>query len=58
MRLLGSLIILFRSAQHIHGSMDDSQNVNLVCLYVVDDTEGTFDHFANLVNIIFGDSTA
>jgi hypothetical protein len=29
-RLFGSLIFLFRSAQHIHGSMDDSQNVNLV----------------------------
>ena len=38
--------------------MDDSQNVNLVCFYVVDDTEGAFDHFANLVNIVFGDSTA
>ena len=37
--------------------MDDSQNVNLVCLYVEDNTEGTLDHLANLVNIIFGDAT-
>lgn len=37
--------------------MDDSQNINLVCLYAVDNTKGTLDQFANLVNIIFGDST-
>jgi hypothetical protein len=29
-RLLGSLIFLFRCTQHIHGPMDDSQDVNLV----------------------------
>ena len=29
-RLFGSLIFLFRSTQYIHGSMDDSQNVNLI----------------------------
>jgi len=28
--LFGSLNILFRSTQYTHGSMDDSQNVNLV----------------------------
>jgi hypothetical protein len=54
----GSVLFLFRCPKHIHGSVDDRQNVYLVWLYVVNDTVGTFDNFSDWINIIFGNSTA
>ena len=36
--------------------MDHSKNINLIRIYVIDNSVGTFDHFSNWVNIVFRNS--
>ncbi len=51
------LLFFFRFTKYIHRRMDDGKNVNLIGLDSVYDAEGTFDYFADMVNIIFEDFT-
>jgi hypothetical protein len=46
-RPFGTAISLFRRREYIHSPMDHSKNIDLIRLYVIDNSVGTFDHFSN-----------
>ena len=54
----GSVLLLFGCRKHIHGPMDNCNNVNLVLFYVVDNAVGAFNNFSDWVNVVFRNSSA